>query len=195
MAWTNPFTWVAGQTVTDTQLNTHIRDNLNFLKDGVDHLAGFAFSTGQSNAGGGGDTQLTSYDVTIPADYLNEPGDLLIVEGTFVKAATAETSTVKLKVGSGTARTIISTGGTSDIVPFRIVLRRRTSTTGSVTGIAWVGAAAAGAPTNYLANADLGTVAWTASQTLAIFAASTTAAEMLLTDYSVQVQRGNGATV
>ena len=32
MAWTTPRTWVTGETVTAALMNTHIRDNLNFLK-------------------------------------------------------------------------------------------------------------------------------------------------------------------
>lgn len=35
MVWTNPLTWVASQIVTAAQLNLHLRDNLNFLKNGV----------------------------------------------------------------------------------------------------------------------------------------------------------------
>lgn len=31
MAWTTPRTWVAAEVVTETLLNTHLRDNLNFL--------------------------------------------------------------------------------------------------------------------------------------------------------------------
>jgi hypothetical protein len=31
MAWTTPATWTPGQVVTATDLNTHLRDNLNFL--------------------------------------------------------------------------------------------------------------------------------------------------------------------
>lgn len=33
MAWTDPRTWVTGELVTASLLNTHLRDNLNFLKD------------------------------------------------------------------------------------------------------------------------------------------------------------------
>lgn len=32
MAWTAPRTWVTGEVVTAALLNTHMRDNLNFLK-------------------------------------------------------------------------------------------------------------------------------------------------------------------
>src|SRR5262245_7568818 len=34
MAWTTPRTWVAGELVTASMLNTHLRDNLNFLYGG-----------------------------------------------------------------------------------------------------------------------------------------------------------------
>lgn len=36
MAWTTPYTWVAGELVTETMLNTHLRDNLNILKTSLD---------------------------------------------------------------------------------------------------------------------------------------------------------------
>lgn len=32
MAWTSPKTWSADELVTNTMLNTHLRDNLNYLK-------------------------------------------------------------------------------------------------------------------------------------------------------------------
>lgn len=31
MAWTSPRTWVAGETITASIMNTHVRDNLNYL--------------------------------------------------------------------------------------------------------------------------------------------------------------------
>lgn len=36
MAWTTPKTWTTGELVTATDLNTHVRDNLSFLKTKVD---------------------------------------------------------------------------------------------------------------------------------------------------------------
>jgi hypothetical protein len=35
MAWTTPRTWVAGELVTEGNLNTHLRDQLLFLKTSV----------------------------------------------------------------------------------------------------------------------------------------------------------------
>ena len=36
MAWTSPRTWVGGELVDDTLLNTHLRDNQNHLKTALD---------------------------------------------------------------------------------------------------------------------------------------------------------------
>jgi hypothetical protein len=36
MAWTTPRTWAASETVTASLMNTHLRDNLNYLKTEVD---------------------------------------------------------------------------------------------------------------------------------------------------------------
>ena len=36
MAWTTPRTWVAGELITESVLNTHIKDNLTFLKTSID---------------------------------------------------------------------------------------------------------------------------------------------------------------
>ena len=46
MAWTSPRTWVSGETVTHTELNTHIRDNLDFLHS-KDHAS--AYQTANQN--------------------------------------------------------------------------------------------------------------------------------------------------
>jgi hypothetical protein len=202
MAWSTPRTWNAGETVTASLMNAHVRDNLNVLKTYIDDdgshrilVKGFAFSSGQSNNAGGSDTQLTSYDVTIPANLLSQPGDTLIVEGTFTSQSTSEAKTAKLQVGSGTSVTIwTATVGTS-VIQFRMLIRRRTSTTGAITGVAWRGAAAAD-PVGYVVNALTGTVDWTASQTLKIYAASATATQLTLADYFVSQARGlTGTTV
>lgn len=36
MAWTTPKTWLAGELVTETSLNTYIRDNQTVLKTSID---------------------------------------------------------------------------------------------------------------------------------------------------------------
>jgi len=42
MAWTAPRTWVTSEIVTAALMNTHVRDNLSYLKTEADKL-GFAF--------------------------------------------------------------------------------------------------------------------------------------------------------
>lgn len=44
MAWTTPRTWVAAETVTAALMNTHLRDNLNFLHDSYATLASPTFT-------------------------------------------------------------------------------------------------------------------------------------------------------
>jgi hypothetical protein len=144
-----------------------------------------ASSSGQGNAAGGADTQLTSYNVTIPASFLAQPGDALVIDGAFTTAANGNTKTGKMSIDAQALMTIVSTTGSAHLIPFRLVLRRRTSTSGSLTGIAYQGAAAGGNPTPFLTNASPGTVAWGSAQTLKIFAAGTAANDLKLTDYSV----------
>jgi hypothetical protein len=46
MAWTSPRTWTALESVTAAIMNTHVRDNLNFLKDsGVQRLASYGLTS------------------------------------------------------------------------------------------------------------------------------------------------------
>jgi hypothetical protein len=44
MAWTTPRTWVAGELVTSTIMNTHVRDNLNAIVAGQRALDGLSFT-------------------------------------------------------------------------------------------------------------------------------------------------------
>jgi len=203
MAWTTPKTWAYNDLVSAADLNTYLRDNQNLLKTQIDDegglmtlLKGFAFSSGQSSSGTI-DTQLTSYNVTIPADFLDQPGDGLLIEGTFVTHSTAGTKTGRMTIDAATKITFLVTTGTSDVIPFRLTLRRRTSTTASLTGIAWHGAAAGGSPTPYLCNGSFTGLDFTSSQTLEIWAQTTVAAATLkLSDYMVDQGRGViGSTV
>lgn len=205
MAWTPPRTWIPGETVTASLGNVHWRDNLNLLKTYVDDdgslrtfLKGFAFSTGQGNAAGGADTQLSSYNVTIPANYLSQPGDGLVIEGKLNVLNNADSKTCKIQVASGTLNAIFNTTGAvaNHVVPFRVVLRRRTSTTGSLIGYAHQGAADAGAATVFLVDKTVASVDWTTSQVLKIFASGNTVSDVTLTDYSVENARGlSGVTI
>ncbi len=195
MAWpaAGPRTWVAGELTTSTMYNAHLRDTQLFLKTNVHDLGWlrpglkhFAFSLGQGNAGGGGDTQLTSYDVTIPAGALAKPGDALLLESEWFNDATAGTRTLKIKVGGGTLQTLFATSTASAFIPSRYLVRRRTSTTGVITGMAWnVATGSGGVTTPILVNLATGTVDWSVAQTLSMFAAATNANQVKLADHRV----------
>ena len=205
MAFTTFRTWVPLEVVTAAMLNEQVRDNGNVLKTYIDNdgshrtlVKGFAFSSGQGNAGGGADTQLTSYDVTIGADFMSQPGDALEFIGTWTLANTANTKTCKFKIGGGTLVTLFTdTSAVANLIGvMRFLIVRRTSSSAALTGFVTIGAANTAVTSHRVINASPGTVDWTASQTLAIYAAGTTANDLRLTDYVVNSLRGlNGATV
>ena len=192
MTWAIPQNWTAEEDVGVTDMHTRVRDQLLSVQA---NIKGFGFSAGEGNDAGGADTQLTSYDVAILGGTVVNPGNGLLVEGTLSVSTPSEAKTCKIQIDSATLVTLYTATAASHIVPFRVILRRRTSTTGSITGITWVGAAAGGAPTNYLVNSALGTVAWAGAQTLKIFLSGTTADSIKLTDYNVSLIQGDGATV
>jgi hypothetical protein len=104
MAWTIPKTWTAGETVTSSMMNTHIRDNLNVLKTNIaDDGTIIAPRTLSSQSGavnnvGAGETTLFTY--TVPAGQLSANGQRLKLIATGVHAATANTKLFKLYFGA-----------------------------------------------------------------------------------------------
>ena len=67
MAWTTPKTWALGELVDESDLNTHVRDNLLFLKSNpVIASAASVGSTSTSN--NTGVSVITTGSVSIPAD-------------------------------------------------------------------------------------------------------------------------------
>jgi hypothetical protein len=183
-------------------LNVHIKANLDLLKTNVDDdgslrdlVKGFAFSAGQGNVGTG-DDQLTSYNVVIPAGYMSQPGDALLVEGHYALANNTNSKQGKFQL-SGSAspiRTIWSTAAAvaSHIVPFWFQIVYRAATSGALTGYAMIDAASGGAPTNYLFNFGLTLNAggWADAQTLQIYAVGVADNDVVLRDYTVWQGRG-----
>lgn len=164
-----------------------------------DALRTIAFGSGQGNAAGAGDTELTSYDTFIPANYCNAAGNAIVIEGVMTVAANGDAKTVKVKVGSGTLTTLWSSSANvaNHVVPFRITIRRRTSTTGSVVSLFYHGVATAtDVPNVYMTYATLGTLDWTANQVLNLYSSATTINSVVMNDlttYGILTQ--NGAVV
>jgi len=207
MPWSGQKTWAYADVVGDIQLDLYIRDASLTHKASMDDdgalkklVRGFAY--GGSPAGGGGntgsaDTHLSAYDVAIPANFMDQPGDTLIIEGLFANTSTAGTYTARVVIEGGTKQILYqsTTVNSRAVVHARIV--RRTSTTGALTSVTWHDALHGGAPTPYLQNAGIGTVDWTADQTLQFWVqhSSGTDNAHFLTDLDVRSARGVTGTL
>ena len=95
MAYTTPRTWVAGETVTDTLMNTHVRDNLAYLGTGIIRLN--VNTTAVGNVGAGEDDLIT---YTLPAATLGVDGMGVRVLAWGYTANNANAKTLKLYFGS-----------------------------------------------------------------------------------------------
>lgn len=113
MAWTTPRTWVSGELVTAALLNTHVRDNLSYLKD-VPALNGVQFPATQAASSNvntlddyeegtwtptiiGTTGAPTSYAVQV--GYYTKIGNLVIA--TFTVTLTAKGTTLTGALGIG----------------------------------------------------------------------------------------------
>src|SRR5690349_11167290 len=77
-SWTAPRTWVALETVTASLLNTHLRDNLLYLKEQADaHKRLTTNYTAVGNVGAGEDDLIT---YSVPAATLATDGQVLRIE-------------------------------------------------------------------------------------------------------------------
>lgn len=203
MAWTAPRTWVAGESQTSSMYNTHVSANFTVLKTHIANdgwpLTGvklFAAQSGIGNAAGGGDTQLTAVDTTIPAYLLELPGDCIVVEMMWSCGSASEVTTGKVQIGSGTTVTYFSSNLPNTLRYSRVLIRRRTQTTGALQGVVFSGAAGGGSPSAYYKNEALSSIDWHTSQTLKHFAASNTANNLRLWYLQVHVQKSKtGALV
>ena len=64
MAWTAPRTWVTNEVVTAANMNTHVRDNLSYLKGETDKMAEFVIDSTELS----GDTASVTF-TSISASY------------------------------------------------------------------------------------------------------------------------------
>jgi hypothetical protein len=67
VSWTNPRTWVLGEMVTETLLNTHLRDNMLFLKSNP-QIASTTLGSQVLSGVNGTVTAIYMPTVVIPAD-------------------------------------------------------------------------------------------------------------------------------
>lgn len=109
MVWTTPRDWTDGEIVTASIMNTHVRDELNYLKTHTDTADTAAIRLWSDFATyinvGVAETQLGPY--TVPGGTLSTDGQLLRVTWTGQYANTANTKTWKFIYG-GTSSTILA---------------------------------------------------------------------------------------
>ncbi len=152
-------------------------------------LGSFAFSSGQGNSSGPQNDELTSYTLTVPANSMSQPGDLLMINGTGLMASTANERRFAISLGASEERTLLATTTNlaNMVTPIYAVIRRRTSTNGSITGVPHINASGATpvGGTDYLVNKEFTGMDFTIDQELKIYAYGTTAGDAKLTDYSV----------
>lgn len=99
MAWTTPRTWAALEKVTAALLNTHLRDNLNYLY-GIQSVQRLSTNITPASNTSTTETDLMSYTVAGGTLSANGMGVDLVAFGT--TANNANTKTLKFYVG-GTA--------------------------------------------------------------------------------------------
>lgn len=195
---TKPVTAVGARVVgvADTATSLILTPSIPFY-DVTLNLKSVGFSVGQGNVSTS-ETTLTSYSTTLLANLLSEAGHCLVIEGTFSLAANTNAKSANIKVGGASSVEIFTTSANlaNHIVPFRALIRYRTSTTGGLISHSYIDAATAGNPTTYMVNAAITGADWTANQTLAITATSGTATDdVTLTDYNVSLIQGPGSLV
>lgn len=152
-----------------------------------------------ANSAGGGDTELTSYEVSVPDNFLDTPGAALVLQGTLVLAANGNTKTMKISLGASGVLTVFSTAENlaNNRGIFRLILFRRSATGGALTGLVTHGSQQTDGANTYVSNHVLtGTVDWTIAQALKIFLVGTNNSDIFLTDYYVyQLRSPYGAIV
>lgn len=198
----NPLkTFQPGEGMTAAIFNAQLRDNLNVVRNAEDSSGRvvlgfkmFAYGGGgavpgmNANAAGGGDTKLTGYTVSLPADLFQTWGDSLVIEGTLVLAANTNSKTAKLRVGSATAMTFLvnAQNVANHIVPFRLLLKYEASGTVALQGLAFPGATGGGQCSGgYIAYATASGLAFSQANDLDVYLASSAASDIFLSDYSV----------
>ena len=150
------------------------------------------FSSGSANASAGADVSLC--ETYVPAGFLSQPGDAIIIEASFLLANNANSKAMKLQISPlGTVVNIAVTASAvaGHIVLSRVVVRRRSQTTGSISGVSLIGAAAFGAPTNYMPYSAQTGLDWDADGSLIIYGNSAGANDITLLEVFFVPVRGH----
>lgn len=173
MAWTAPRTWSAGELVTATMLNAHVRDNELILKTSIADLGGLTPLVGGSaiatlpsgvissqinvaTTSGTGATDIHSY--AVPAGALARNGDCLGLYASGTMTSNSNLKTFTVVFGATSIQLNSNTGVATGYEMYARVLRTGAATqilTGWMSFDAYTisfGAVVRGAPAETLAN-------------------------------------------
>lgn len=105
MAWTVPRTWVAGELVTAAMMNTHIRDNMNFL---FAQAKISTYAAALANVGPSVATEVTALSFTIPGGAMSDGDVVLAFWQALAKnnKGTTAAPDFKVNVGAGAQVTV-----------------------------------------------------------------------------------------
>ena len=110
MAWTTPRTWIPYELVTDTMLNTHVRDNLNAVTRVVNQVVS---ASGIGNVAGGTATVVYLYTLTpTGGSTLTKDGETIELRAFGALASNANTKTIAAFInGNVVAVTTVTSSG------------------------------------------------------------------------------------
>jgi len=120
MAWTAPRTWAVGEVVTAALMNTHVRDNLLYLKSALDTIAAGDYPETLSNQipatppSNSGTAETTLFSYTLPADTLDVNGRKVRVMVSGTTSADSDNKVFRLYLG-GTGGTKLWDSGNTTI--------------------------------------------------------------------------------
>lgn len=102
MPWTTPRTWVAKEKITAALLNTHLRDNLDYLNTAVGSVP--TIYTGAHVGINNSTTETTLFSQSLNAGAMGANGVIHLMGNfsTNVSDATSRTVTLRIKLGSTT---------------------------------------------------------------------------------------------
>jgi hypothetical protein len=137
MAWTTPRTWAAGETVTSSMMNAHVRDNLNVLKTSIADdgtlVAPQTLSSQTGSVANVAATETTLFTYTIIGGKLATNGQRIRLTATGTHTAAAATKLFKLHFG-GTSAAILANAFNSAAGSwvFEAIITRLSATTQSM---------------------------------------------------------------
>lgn len=189
MAWTTPRTWVAGEIVTAAIMNTHVRDNLNEIRN---YYPRVLFSANGS-LGNATTVETTWYSRTIPANTMFQNGYMVVVDTGGTWAANGNTKTVRFYFGDhGLYYTLGNQAINGNNWRIQIRIQRTGSSTARATIWVTTNTASSGIITAVV-HSSLSGLDFTTNQTIYQTGQGGATSDIIINDYKVVLVPGDPA--